>query len=120
MQRDKIPGDHFFHCIGAQGINAGQVHDLHIGILRRVFPAAEKGRAEMGAVAMVMMDQRARLLFYRHPRPIAHMLIGAGEPVEKRGFSAVLVARQGKYVMLHAHSSCRMIWAASALRSVRE
>ena len=34
------------------------------------------------------------LFLHRHPRPVSHILVGAGEGVEQRGLSAVGVARQ--------------------------
>ena len=43
-----------------------------------------------------MFPDGTALAVHRHARKVAHMLVGAGELVEQRGLSAVLIPHQGK------------------------
>ena len=67
-----ITGNDFFQRVRRQGVNAGQVGDDDV----------------------VVLAQAAFLLFYGNAGPVAHKLIGAGQGVEQRGFTAVRVACQ--------------------------
>ena len=71
---DELPGNDLLAGIGGHGIDARQVGDLGVG----VFPDG------------------AALAVHRHAGEVAHMLVGAGQLIEQRGLSAVLVARQGE------------------------
>ena len=126
FQGDEIAGHNFLHGIGAEGIDAGQVDNLHIGVvlvLHALF--APNGRhAVVRVPAMVMVKQHAGFLLHGHPGPVAHMLVGACQHVEQGGFAAVLVACQGEGIPRLAHACSpfpvrREIFAASSLRSVR-
>ena len=66
-------GDHLLQRIGRKAVDAGQVLDDDI---RFAF-------------------QPALLLFHRHARPVANVLVGTGQVVEHGGFTAVWIARQG-------------------------
>ena len=68
----KIPGHQLLAGIGGHGINTRQIGEQGVGI------------APDGSVLFVHGDAGE----------IAHMLVGAGELVEERGFPAVLVAHQ--------------------------
>ena len=70
LVQQKLPGDHLFAGVGGQGINSRQVgnHGLAVPPNGAVFPV------------------------HGNAGEVAHMLIGAGELIEQRGFSAVLVA----------------------------
>ena len=46
---------------------------------------------------------------------VAHVLVGAGEGVEKRGFAAILIADQGEN---HTAASFTWIFVASSTRRV--
>ena len=70
----KFPGHHLLAGIRRHGINARQIRDQRIA---------------------VPLDHPV-LPIHRHPRKIAHMLVGACKLVEKRGLPAVLVACQRK------------------------
>ena len=74
LAHDEVPGHDLLHGIGGQGVDAGQVHDGH----------------------RVAVHRGPTLLFlHRHPRPVAHVLVGAGQGVEQGGLAAVGVAHQG-------------------------
>ena len=93
----EIPCDEFLGGVGAHGIDARQVGNL------AAFRAA----------------QEAGLAVDRYAREIADVLVCAGELVEKRRFSAVLVADQGKKQLVHfCTSGSSSICAASSSRSV--
>ena len=47
-------------------------------------------------------DRHSVLLLYRHARPVAYVLAGAGERVEERRLSAVRVAREGDLDISHS------------------
>ena len=66
-------GDDLLQRVGGEGVDARQV--LNDDVLRAAQPAL--------------------LLFDRHARPVAHILVAAGEVVEHGGLSAIRVARQG-------------------------
>ena len=68
-----VSRDDFLQRIGRKGINAGKVRDDNAAVL----------------------FQLAFLLLDRYARPVAYELVGAGERVEQRGFTAVRVARKG-------------------------
>ena len=89
-----IPGDEFLLRVGAQGVNARQIHHR----------------------AILMTAHLAGFLIHRHTGEIAHVLVGAGQGVEQRGLAAVLIARQCKdhTVSLFSTVICR----ASSTRSV--
>ena len=89
---DEIPGNDLLLRIGADGVNAGQVHHL-----------------------MVSSLDYARLLIHRNTGEIAHMLIGAGKSVKQGGFAAVLVSRQCEN---HTVPSFSAIFRASSRRMV--
>ena len=72
--QQKCPGHQLFAGVGRHGVNAGQVGD------QGVLLAAD------GAVLAVNSDAGE----------VTHVLIGAGELVEKRGLAAVLITCQGK------------------------
>ena len=91
---DEVPGDDLLLGVGAQGVDARQVHR------RAVFEPAHL----------------ARLLLHRHAGEVSHVLVGARQGVEQRGLAAVLVSGQGKY---HGVStSLSSIFAASSSRRV--
>ena len=90
--QDKVPGDNFFLGIGTDGVNAGQVHYLVVGAL-----------------------DGTGFLIHSDTGEIAHMLVGAGEGIEKCGLSTVLIACQRKN---HTVSSRRVIFRASSRRMV--
>ncbi|CDD53729.1 putative uncharacterized protein [Ruminococcus sp. CAG:379] len=71
---NELPCDDLLAAVGRHGINAGQVRDPGIG----------------------MADDLPILPIHRHAGKIAHMLIGAGQPVKQGGLAAVLVSHQGK------------------------
>ena len=102
---DEIPGDDLLHGVGAEGIDARQVHDGHVAVLIRnrlallLLPAHPPGEAHMGLSAVVMVQHGAGLLLHRYAGPVAHVLVGAGQLIEKSGLSAVLVACQSKGVL---------------------
>ena len=75
LAHDEVPGHDFLHGVGGQRVDAGQVHH--------------------GDVLAVHLGP-ALLLLHRHARPVAHVLVGAGEGVEQRGLAAVGVAHQGQ------------------------
>ena len=107
---DEVAADDFLHRIGAEGIDARQIHDGHVRILIRhrlpVFVRAPEAprQAQVGLLAVMMVQHRAGLFLDRHAGPVAHVLAAAGELVEEGGFAAVLVTGQGKGVM---HSMSR-------------
>ena len=107
---DEVAADDFLHRIGAEGIDARQIHDGYVRILIRhrlpVFVRAPEAprQAQVGLLAVMMVQHRAGLFFDRHAGPVAHVLAAAGELVEEGGFAAVLVTGQGKGVM---HSMSR-------------
>ena len=72
LVQNEIPGDDLLRRVGADGVNARQVHH------RAVFLAPD------GAGFLVHGDAGK----------VAHVLIGAGELVEEGGLAAVLVAGQ--------------------------
>ena len=72
--QDEVPGDDLLTAVGRHGVDAGQVRDQGVLISLN------------GAVLAV----------HRHTGKIAHVLVGAGEPVEEGGLAAVLVADQGE------------------------
>ena len=74
LAQDKIPRDNLLVGVRGQGINARQVR--YGGFL-------------------VVADY-AVLAVHRNAGKVAHMLVGAGQLVEQRGFAAVLIAGQGK------------------------
>ena len=102
---DEVAADDFLHRIGAEGIDARQIHDGHVRILIRhrlpVFVRAPEAprQAQVGLLAVMMVQHRAGLFFDRHAGPVAHVLAAAGELVEEGGFAAVLVTGQGKGVL---------------------
>ena len=102
---DEVAADDFLHRIGAEGIDAGQIDDGHVRILiRHRLPALMRApeaprQAQMGLLAVMVVQHRAGLFLDRHAGPVAHVLAAAGELVEKGGFAAVLIAGQGEGVM---------------------
>ena len=90
---DKIARDDLLLRIRAQGVNARQVND--------------------GAALLVA--HLAHLLVNGHAREVAHVLVGAGEGVEERRLTAVLVADKCKD---HAGTPSISIFFASSTRSV--
>ena len=78
---DQIAAGHnFFQCIGGEAVNARQVLNDHV--LRAL--------------------EAALLLFDRHARPVAHVLVAAGQIVEQRGLATIRVAREGN-LDCHVH-----------------
>ena len=73
-----VPGHHLLQGVRGQGVDPRQILYDHVGAAL----------------------EAALLLLHRHPGPVAHVLVGAGEGVEQRGFAAVGIARQGD---LHIH-----------------
>src|SRR5690606_9795397 len=80
-----------------QAVGAGQIHHL------------EEGLAVMAV---------AGLFLHRHPRPVAHLLAGAGEGVEQGRFAAVGVADEGQGKGA-VHSSSTSMAPASWRRRLR-
>ena len=72
--QDEIPGDQFFAGVGGHGIDARKVGYEGIGT-----------PADFTVLAV-----------HRNARKVSDVLPGAGQLVEERGFSAVLIAYQGK------------------------
>ena len=113
---DEIPGDDLLHGIGAEGIDAGQVYDGHVAVLighrlaLLLLPAHPPGKAHVGLLAVVMVQHGASFLLHRHAGPVAHVLIGAGQLIEKGRLAAVLVARQRESI-LHEETS-PFLWNA--------
>ncbi|MPM39615.1 hypothetical protein SDC9_86249 [bioreactor metagenome] len=73
---DKFTGNNFLHGVRRQGVYSGQIHNgdriaVHLGL--------------------------ALFLLHRDTGPVAYVLVGAGEGVEQRGFSAVGIARKGQF-----------------------
>ena len=93
LVENEISGYDFLLRIGSERIDARQVNDR-----AALFPA-----------------NLAHLLIDRHARKIAHVLIRAGERVEQRRLSAVLVADKRKN---HFPSTSTSIFSASSTRSV--
>ena len=62
-----------------------------------------------------MIANLAILTVDRHAGEVAHVLVGAGEGVEKRGFAAILIADQGEN---HTAASFTWIFMASSTRRV--
>ena len=91
---DEIPGDDLLRRIGADGVDARQVHHL----------------------AVPLPPDVAGLLVHRDAGKVAHMLIGAGELVEEGGFAAVLIAGQGED---HAFFTSTWMFRASSFRRDR-
>ena len=91
LLQQEIPGDDFFTGIGAQGIDARQIHQLTI----------------------LYAPDGAGFLIHGDPGEIAHVLIGAGEGVKEGGFTAILVARQREnhtgFTSIHWASSRRRV-----------
>ena len=79
LTQQVVPGHHLLQSIRRKGIDAGQVGDGH---------------------ALVLF-QPAFFLFHRYAGPVAHKLVGAGQCVKKRRFSAIGVAGQC-YSDIHA------------------
>ena len=67
-----VPGDDLLECVRRERVDTGQVGDRH----------------------SVVPFQFSLFLFDRHPGPVPDELVGAGQGVEQRGFSAVGVPRQ--------------------------
>ncbi|MPM58275.1 hypothetical protein SDC9_105106 [bioreactor metagenome] len=91
LVEDEVPCDNFLRCVGPDGVNARQIH--HRAVL---FPSDDAGFS-----------------VHRHTGKVAHVLIGAGELVKKRGLSTVLVSRQRKN---HGRTSTSMFRASSFRR----
>ena len=102
---DEVAADDLLHRIGAERIDAGQIDDGHVRILiRHRLPALVRApeaprQAQVGLLAVMMVQHRAGLFLDRHAGPVAHVLAAACELVEKGGFAAVLIAGQGEGVM---------------------
>ena len=72
--QDVLPRHDLLHGVGGEGVDPRQIH---------------QGKALLPHVG------DALLLLHRHPRPVAHILVGPGEGVEERGLSRVGVSHQG-------------------------
>ena len=113
---DEISGDDLLHGIRTEGINARQIDDGHVAVLighrlaLLLLPAHPPGKAHVGLLAVVMVQHGAGLLLHRHAGPVAHMLVGAGQLIEKSRLAAVLVARQRESI-LHEETS-PFLWNA--------
>ena len=92
--QDEVPGDDLLRRIGSDGVNARQVYH--------------------GTV--LLAPDGAGLLIYGDTGKVAHMLVGAGELVEQRGFAAVLIAGQGEN---HGFFTSTVMFRASSFRSDR-
>ena len=75
LPHDEVPGNNLLHGVGGEGVDAGQIHHCD-GLAFHLGPAL--------------------LLLHCHARPVAHVLVGAGEGVEQGGLAAVGVAHQGQ------------------------
>ena len=88
-------------------LDVGGVHDVEDGVRPLVYQIAASdhllqriGRKAVDAGQVLDDDirfafQPALLLFHRHARPVANVLVGTGQVVEHGGFTAVWIARQG-------------------------
>ena len=74
LLKDVVPGDDLLLGIGPQGIDARQIHHG----------------------AALFSPDLAGLLVHSDAGEVAHVLVGAGEGVEQRGFAAILIADQGE------------------------
>ena len=74
LPQDKLPGHNLLLGVGGHGINPRQIRNLR----------------------QLVAPDAAAFLIHRHPREIAHMLVGAGQLVKKRSLAAVLIPCQGK------------------------
>ena len=91
---DKVPGDDLLRRVGPNGVDARQVHHR----------------------AVLLSPDGAGLLVYRHAGKVAHVLVGAGELVEKSGFAAVLISGQCED---HGFLTSTVMFRASSFRSDR-
>ena len=97
LLQKKIPRYDLLAGIRADGVDAGQIDHAHLPVAQDL----------------------AAFLLHRHARKVAHVLIGAGELVEQRGFAAVLVACQcDDHTLPPSFTGSTVMRAASALRSV--
>ena len=94
LVQDKVPGDNLLRRIGADGVDARQVHHR----------------------AVLLSPDGAGLLVHRHTGKVAHVLVGAGELVEQGGLAAVLVSGQGED---HNCRTSTWIFRASSFRRDR-
>ncbi len=78
-----VTGYDFLQRVGGQRVNTGQVHDDDV----------------------VMLLETAFLLFHGDAGPVADELVGTGQGIEQRRFTAVGVARQGNLDLLISCSS---------------
>ena len=84
--RDQVvQGDDLFHGVRGQRVDTGKVHDDDV----------------------VVLLQLAFLLFHGDARPVADELVGAGQRVEQRGFTAVRVTRKGNLICFSIFSLLR-------------
>ena len=74
-----VAADDFFQSVGGKGINARKVLNLNFRVL----------------------VQLSGFAFDRHAGPVAHVLAGACQRVEKRGFAAVGVAGKSDSYVVH-------------------
>ena len=93
LVEDVVPGDDLLLGIGPQGVDARQVHHG----------------------AALFAPYFAGFLVHGDAGEVAHVLVGAGEGVEKRGFAAILIADQGEN---HTAASFTWIFMASSTRRV--
>ena len=94
LVENKVPGDDFLRRVGADGVDARQVHHR----------------------AVLLPSDGAGLLVHRHAGKVAHVLIGAGELVEEGGLTAVLVAGQSED---HDCATSTWMFRASSFRRER-
>mgnify|MGYP000856511958 CR=1 FL=1 len=94
LTQKKVPGDAFVPAVGTQGVDSGQIH-------------CQMGGAPDGT----------GFLLHGDAGEIAHMLVCAGEGVEKGSFPAVWVTGQSED---HGRTSLRRVmFRASSRRRVR-
>ena len=94
--QDVLPGHGFIDRKGRKRVDTRQVCHVY-------------ARTRMAVVAFDPLD--------RHPRPVAHMLTGAGKGIEERRLAAVGIASDGNMDLVHDNSTSRA--SASSLRSNR-
>ena len=77
FEDDKVVRDNFFFGIRGQRIDAGQINNVNGFLNSRVG---------------ILLDVRPRFFLNGHARPVADLLVGFGQAVEKSRFAAVRVS----------------------------
>ena len=79
-----VSGDDLLHGIGAEAVDAGQIHNGHVAVFvghRFAFVLLflhMAGQANVGLLAVVVVQHSAGFLLHRYAGPVANVLVGAG------------------------------------------